>query len=102
MRDEDKHRVEVEIGELGDTPVRPPRRKLWDFVPNFLAMFIVNKLGWNPAPTPYEIWLVRSVYLRGYYNRFYKAINLLNHQSAVVALDAFGNAINTPGSSELN
>lgn len=103
MRDEDKHRVEVEISELGDTPVHPPRRRLWDFVPNRLAMFIVNTLKYNPPPTPYELWLLKSIYLRGYYNRFYGAINLLNQQSALAALDSFGNALgNAPGSSELN
>jgi len=80
MEDKDKHKVPLNLHTLHETPLSAPRRKLWDFVPEFLALWLLRK-GFNPQPTPFELWVVHSVALRAYYSRFFRVVDLLNQQS---------------------
>lgn len=59
----DKLELELDLLEVIETPVQPPRRNPWDFVP-------ARVLGWfrkvlkRPKPTKYELWLVKGLALR--------------------------------------
>lgn len=103
MDDKDKHRVPIELHTLHEVPIKPPRRRLWDFVPEWLGMWLIER-GFNPKPTPYELWTVNSVMLRAYYKRFYGAIELLNYQASVEGLSSIlpDAKVSAPGSKELN
>ena len=103
MDDNQKHRVPIELHTLHETPTKPPRRRIWDFVPEWLCLWLIKR-GYNPPPTPYELWLINSLMLREFYKRFYGAVELLNYQASVEGLsDLLSDArVSSPGSSELN
>jgi hypothetical protein len=104
MDDKDKHKVPIELHTLHDTPINPPRRKLWDFVPEWLGMWLIKR-GYNPKPTPRELWHINSIMLRAYYKRFYSVVELMNYQASVEGISAFLPDVkpsNSPGSTELN
>ena len=61
-----KHNVEVDMDKLEHLPIRPPRRRLWDLVPTRIAVWLVER-GFNPKPTPFEKWALRSAMLRAIY-----------------------------------
>lgn len=90
-----KHKLEIDLDTLGDLPLRPPRRKLWDLLPGFVVAFLLER-GVNPKTTPYEEWVIRSAALRVYYNRFRRAIYTVNAESLT-----FSQA-NAPGSKAVN
>jgi len=63
--------VEFTLSELGDTPVKAPRKRFWDYLPARILGF-TRTLKRRPFPdaTPYEEWLVRSVFLRIFFTQF--------------------------------
>lgn len=76
----EKHVVKVQVETLHETKVKPPRRKLWDLFPDFLAVRYIRLTGHNPQPTPYERWVIDNVHLRAYYKAFHDTLILLNQQ----------------------
>lgn len=97
--DIEKYRVELNLDALGTLALRPPRRRLWDLLPERLALWLIRR-GYNPKPTPYELWCLDSAALRLYYSQFYGVVSQLHQQSAADRVAAFLKT--SPGSSELN
>ena len=56
--------LEIDITDLETTPIHPPRKTLWDLLPVFVQLFCINTLKWQPKPTKYEQWLLKSFFLR--------------------------------------
>ena len=100
MDDSLKHRVQIDLDGLAKLPIRPPRKKLWDLLPERLSLWLIKR-GYNPPPTPYERWCLDSAALRVYYERFYAAVTMMNQQSLLDSAAAIRLAT-APGSSELN
>ena len=73
-----KHLVEVDVQTLHEIPITPPRKRLWDFVPDWLALFIVQRLRIVPKPTPYELWTINNAVLRMYYKIAYDRLKQWN------------------------
>lgn len=71
-----KHNVEVEPSNLGSLSIKPPRRRLWDFLPESVAMWLLRR-GVNPKPTPYETWALKNLMLRSFYDWQRATINRL-------------------------
>jgi hypothetical protein len=59
--------IDIDPATLGDTPVHPPRRRLLDFLPGFIKTPIRKRFDRLKA-TPREVWVLRSLYLRIFYN----------------------------------
>jgi len=71
-----KHSVYVDRDLVAKVPTLPPRKRLWDLIPGFLALLIV-RLGFNPKPTPYEVWLIQSAALRAYYTTYLQVMKMI-------------------------
>jgi len=59
--------LEIELKNLGELPLYPPRRRFIDLVPTFIMSWIRHKFSW-PKATPREEWAVQSLLLRVAYN----------------------------------
>lgn len=90
-----QHTIEVDIENLGDLPVKPPRKRLWDLLPKWFCEFWLTVGGYSPKPTPYEVWLISNIVLRAKY----KSARLIMLELAGQMTMPQGNA---PGSKELN
>jgi hypothetical protein len=58
--------MELDPMELQHVPCHPPRRRLFDILPAAFRNWFRERWEW-PGQSPYEEWLVRSLYLRSYY-----------------------------------
>jgi len=59
--------IEIDPASLGDTPLHPPRRTLVDWCPKFIKNRLRKRFNW-PLATPREVWVLRSLFLRIFYN----------------------------------
>jgi len=58
------HDVPIDASELHLTPLHPPRKRFWDLLPIAFREWYLER-GWhNPQPTPYEVWIINSAFLR--------------------------------------
>ena len=64
--DIEKHNVHVDPSKLANLSIKPPRRRLWDFLPESVAIWLLRH-GFNPKPTPYETWALKNIMLRSFY-----------------------------------
>ena len=55
--------LEIELDELGNLPLYPPRRRFIDFVPTFIMSLIRRRFSW-PKASPREAWAVKGLMLR--------------------------------------
>jgi hypothetical protein len=55
--------LEIELNELGNLPLYPPRRRFIDFVPTFIMSLIRRRFSW-PKASPREAWAVKGLMLR--------------------------------------
>lgn len=56
----------IKPSELGNVSCLPPRRRLFDLVPSFILNWTRKKFQW-PAQSPFETWLIQSLFLRLFY-----------------------------------
>lgn len=91
--------IVIKPDELGNLPISPPRRSFADFVPNGVKTFLFNHFGWFAAPTAYETWLIKSLFLRVFYQS-YRTKELSDVGTYHVGKP--GHVITGKGSKELN
>ena len=93
-----KHQLEIDVDKLPELRIKPPRRRLWDFLPARLCLWYMRLTGHNPKSTPYEEWVLKNAFLRVQFSRYRAALTLLNLNSA-----EYGDVkANAPGSNEVN
>jgi len=59
--------IEIDPAELGNTPIFPPRRRCTDLIPKFISNCLRKNYNVLKA-TPREEWVLRSLFLRIFYN----------------------------------
>lgn len=60
---EDRLELELDLREVIDVPILPPRRRFWDFVPARIVGALRKRYK-RPGPTRREIWTVKALALR--------------------------------------